>query len=343
MDFQNFTVEEFATNESFQNWHLQVNEADIAFWEAWIKEHPEKLDEIEKAKVLINNLIVAEKETLPQEQIEQVVNNVQQHIKNSKQHKQIFFNPNQKLIWAAVAASLLLLIVLIGNNFNLKDETQPVQAQKIEYIERVVNRGQKLTVSLSDGSVIKLNSDTKFRFPKKFDSNKREVFLEGEAFFEVSRDTTRPFTVITGELKIEVLGTSFNVQNYDHNNAKVAVATGKVKVAAMDDLSENVILKPAEMVVFNKDSISLIKSDFNPKEELSWKDGVLFFNNNSVYEIFEKLERWYGVEFRITKGANLNRRYTGSFTNESLNNVLQAIKFSTNFNYKIENEEVIIY
>ena len=342
MDFQDFTKEEFALNESFQNWHLQLNKEDVEFWEDWIKQHPYKLEEVEQAKLLINNFVSYEKTTLPKEKIEEVVNKVQQSIKNRNKEKQKSFNPNHKLIWVAVAASLLLLIVFFGNNLKQYEVPQEVKTPTIEYVEKVVKKGRKLTVTLSDGSVIKLNADSKFRFPKSFSSETRKVFLEGEAFFDIAKDSTRPFIITTQNLSIEVLGTSFNVKNYNDNNAKIAVATGKVKVYTKS-LNNTLTLLPSEMAVFDKNSQILTKTDFNPDEVFSWKNGVMYFNNNSVHEIFEELERWYGVEFRVSKGVNLNRKYTGRFTNESLNNVLEAIKFSTNFKYKIENEEVIIY
>ena len=169
--------------------------------------------------------------------------------------------------------------------------------------------------------------------------------LEGEAFFEVARDPSRPFTITSGNLKTKVLGTSFNVKAYAASNAiKVAVASGKVAVAsdALNGNGNELTLLPNEMAVYSKISDELTITTFDKLDELAWKDGVLAFKNRDINQITKELARWYGVTFVLDKKLNYDKDYTGAFDNKSLREVLEGISFVFNFQFKIDNKVVTI-
>src|SRR5690606_5078196 len=159
--------------------------------------------------------------------------------------------------------------------------------------------GVKYTTVLPDGTQVKLNSSSSIKYPEQFSEDLREVFLKGEAFFEVKHDQQRPFIVHSGDLKIQVLGTSFNVRDYgDETETRVALVTGKVRIDPQSDTSSSLVLEPAQMAVFNRENRSLQKKPFDFKTEIGWKEGVLIFSNTTLAEAFDKIERWYGVEIK---------------------------------------------
>lgn len=209
-------------------------------------------------------------------------------------------------------------------------------------------KGQKSTLILRDGTHVKLNADSELSFPEVFEDDQRIVHLKGEAFFEVTRDVNRPFTVVTENISTTALGTSFNVKAFpNQKDIEIILATGKVNVANTEsdstDKIQSVILEPSYRATFSKVSKGLIKDSINMKEKLAWKDGVLLFHDASLIEMKEKLERWYNVEIVVRNPAKLgNRQFTGSFDNESLKNVMEGISFSSHFTYEIKGRKVFI-
>ena len=248
-----------------------------------------------------------------------------------------------------IAASIILgvcLSIFAFQYFNVPDQSG--KSASINYIEKSNPRGQKLSIFLSDGSKVILNSESKLTYPEEFTENARTLYLEGEAFFEVAHDKDRPFTVTSGTIATTALGTSFNVRAYpEEATVQVSLATGKVKVKGKKD-SNNftnnklLILDPGEGVTYDKASKILNKGYFDVKKSLAWKEGIIYFKDANFDEIIGKLERWYGVEFEIINGKNEVWHYTGEFNNESLENVLMGIGFSKSFKYEIKDENVII-
>lgn len=244
---------------------------------------------------------------------------------------------NQSLLVAASIVLVLVSFIFMDNRTENIDEIE-----EIATIIRANKKGEKRTFRLSDGSSIRLNAESKISFPEKFDAEKREVFLEGEAFFDIERDASRPFIVHSGQITTVVKGTSFNIKAYSSDkDIKVSVATGLVEVINNKG-KEKVSLEPKERAVFNLKDKQLNKVLFD-YDELAWKDGILHFKNAKLAEVFKVLERWYGVQFRITNQTVFtNNGYTGSFKNEALNTVLETIGFAGEFEFEIKDKQVII-
>jgi len=195
---------------------------------------------------------------------------------------------------------------------------------------------------LPDGSAIYLNSGSTLKIPKKFAADKRTVFLEGEAFFEVTEDKSRPFTIYSGSLSTTALGTSFNVRAYpEEEKLSVALVTGKVKVvnAEIDTFQ---ILIPNEQIIFNTKEQEFKKQAFDIELITGWQKGLLIFQDSDFDEVVEKLERWYGVSFDIQKYPIYQKEYRGKFDNQSLDEVLQVMSFTSGFTYEINDKNVII-
>ena len=170
----------------------------------------------------------------------------------------------------------------------------------------------------------------------------REVELKGEAFFDVARDTLHPFIVKTGNVKTQVLGTSFNINSYAENkDLKVTVATGKVQVS--DTISnQSVFLTPNEQASFNFKSEALTKQTVDLQEYISWKDNIIYFNKVTINEAVAILEKWYGVKIQLENKAIGDCIISGKYSNDNLKNILDGIKYIKNIDYEFTSGQTII-
>lgn len=261
----------------------------------------------------------------------------QKHISASKKVKQLF------LVFAKIAASLLLLVSVLYLFQKFDKLSEPVSLE-ISTVEKQNLAGQKSKIYLPDGSVVWLNADSKISFPEKFDDEKREIHLTGEAFFNVIKNPDQPFIVKSGKLSTTVLGTAFNVRIFeDEPFMSVALESGKVKVMIEDnDATPVLFLEPGESIKYSKKEGIVLKEKFDREQLLSWKDGIIVFKDADMEEIFNSLAKWYGVEFTIKNKIEEEWTYTGSFDNETLENVLRSISYTQEFTYTINQKNINI-
>lgn len=249
----------------------------------------------------------------------------------------------------------------------LPDETvTPEIADQIQQVE--VPLGSKSRIILPDGSVVTLNSGSDLKYSTSdFAEGSRSVFLTGEGFFSVSKDSTRPFYVITPGIKVKVMGTSFNIKAYpDENIEEATVVTGEVEIYASSDRNEKgrpIVLKPNQKAVFVKsendirpdDSIStgpvskpvtLRAVNLQPlskiEQTVSWKEGKLIFDNEPFRNLVTKLERWYNVKIEVKYQELNSARFTGKFDKETLEQVLNALVTIIPFKYSIKQNIITI-
>jgi len=199
-------------------------------------------------------------------------------------------------------------------------------------------------VGLNDGSRIYLNSASNISYPQNFSEN-RSVKLQGEAFFEVARDTLHPFIVETQNLITTVLGTSFNIKSFsEESNTSLVLATGQVK-AEIKGVDDPFLLLPGEGIAIGHDPNNNQVDRFtaNINETLYWKEGILHFDQIPFLDLIKELERWYGMEIDIAGKYPVSGGFSGTFKNkENLINVLETLKFSEDFSYRTTNKKVFI-
>lgn len=215
-------------------------------------------------------------------------------------------------------------------------------AQTLEYNTLAVPYGKTFKIELSDGSQVHLNAGSELRFPVNFikDEN-RTVFLNGEAYFEIAKDTERPFIVNTKDLDIEVLGTHFNVTSYKNDQKTYAVLVeGKVAAHDKSITKDTRILNPNEKVFFENEKLEV--ESVNVTKYIAWVQGELVFVDDSFKVIANKLERRYNVKIENNYPALSNLNITATFTNESIEEVLKTFKTYKNFDYVIKNGTVTI-
>jgi transmembrane sensor len=244
-------------------------------------------------------------------------------------------------------AAIITILLGFGTVFYFTQTTEG-EPQNIAWTSKHTETGKKVTFKLGDGSIIKLNSNSTLEFPETFDPAKREVILTGEAFFDVSKDASRPFTIRTGDIITTVLGTSFNIHAYpESEEIKVSVLTGKVKVQNIanntsNDDSDVVYLNPGRKATYPKGKDQLIVSSFDQNEEMAWKDGVIYFNQASESDVIQKLTSWYGVEISVENNGLEEWDLTANFDNQSLSEVLKSLGHTAKFEHEIIEKKVTI-
>ena len=241
-----------------------------------------------------------------------------------------------------VAASLAILIAA-GFTFILSQ--LPIDQQTISETKEIVKEtkpGEKLKTMLPDGTIVYLNAGSRLTYPDNFGDSSRIVVLKGEGYFEVAEDKSRPFTVRTHSMDVTALGTEFCV-NVSQDNAKDLVALVSGKLLITNVKNEQIKIDSGYTVRLSREDHSFSRSNINYLTEVAWKDGALHFESDSFNEIVQTLALNYGVEFIMDPRLNrINDTYTGTFKNESLDNVLKVLSFSMNFNYEINGKKVLI-
>ncbi len=216
----------------------------------------------------------------------------------------------------------------------------------LAYNQLTVPYSKRFKIQLSDGTNIFLNAGTKIRYPKVFlNTHKREVYLDGEAYFEVAEKKNQPFIIHTEEMDIEVLGTKFNVSSYQNeNNTSTTLVEGSVQISSSylvsDSTSPSVILKPGQQAIMSKEGFSIQK--VNIEKQIAWTEGKLYFVNDRFENIIKELERHYNVNIQNKYPELNNMRYTGTFLTETIIQVLNTFKSNTHFEYQIKNNTIII-
>jgi hypothetical protein len=260
-------------------------------------------------------------------------------LKNGKTHKgkQAF---QYFLKFGKVAATFLLLIFSVYFLYEgivlTEDEAEIAEVPVIE-IRKQIAAGEKLRLTLPDRSEVIVNSLSTITFSSDFGSSNREIALEGEAFFSVAPDKNLPFKVKTGAVVTTALGTAFNAFARD-GGIKISLTEGKVKVTTDKQVLS---LLPGEMASVQQSNFSgLTKEKFDPAQTTLWKEGKIRFKSKPFREILQSLETWYGVRFEIK--SDDNRKVSGLFNNESLEDILTGLSFSLDFDYHINQKDVVI-
>lgn len=234
-------------------------------------------------------------------------------------------------------AAILLIPLLIGGIYMMVQRT----TTNTTYAEIRAPQGSRVQFVLPDGSNGFLNGGSSLQYPMDF-SEKREVKLVGEGFFEVTKDKEHPFTVQTRFADVRVFGTKFDVCAYDSDpEILTTLEEGSVQVFNKS-LKSYALLKPGEQNQINIGNGKMKNTLVNTKLFTSWKDEMLRFNNSPFDEVVKKMERWYGVKILLDKSLKYSENYTFTVRTESLRELLQLLSITTPMSYKIENDTVMI-
>ncbi len=275
---------------------------------------------------------------------------------------------NKLLLRLAVAASIAAFLVVgymvykQGRSFS----AEPVLA-KHELLLKHNPKGNTSVVYLSDSTKVILNADSKLEFPERFNGAVREVYLTGEAYFDVKHDDEKPFIIHAGRMNIKVLGTEFNVRSYpDDSTSEASLIRGMIEVTLTDRPADKIILKPSEKIVVSNDSdlreMNGLTDSSSVKEarllisklhyvspsdssvlETVWIDNRIIFKDETFYRLAKDLERRYDVNIRFQNEKVRDLRFTGAFEKESLAEILDALKLTERFYYTIKKDSILIH
>ncbi|WP_339715269.1 FecR domain-containing protein [uncultured Kriegella sp.] len=215
----------------------------------------------------------------------------------------------------------------------------------LAYNKLKVPYGKRFVIELSDGTVVHLNAGTKLRYPKVFaEAGNRDVYLEGEAFFDVEENKAQPFVVHTQQMNVRVLGTKFNVSSYDNENSTSTVlvegSVGVYDTAKKYSNADGVVISPNQQAKIQNGEFTVAEVDV--QRFIAWMEGKLFFVNDRFEDIVKVLERNYNIKI-INRHQELNDiRYTGTFQEKTLPEILNVFKRNTKFDYEIDNDSIVI-
>ncbi|SMD44420.1 FecR family protein [Aquiflexum balticum DSM 16537] len=342
MKFKDYDIEHFLTDEFFIQWVKNPNENNQHFWEKWISEHPEKRKVVQQAASVIRSIQSNQNTGISDALYVDMFENI---IKAEEKKMPVKPKPDESNSWFSIfsirkiAATVVIgFCIWISYDVMVKGVEIQTEIPKTLIVSRSNPAGKKSIISLSEGTKIHLNGESKIAYPEVFEKDQRKVELVGEAYFEVAKDG-RPFIVSVGDNAINVLGTSFNVRQNGAGGLAVALVEGKVKVN--DRLGNQVLLNPNEMLVIEETG-KFYKSDFDLMEITGWKDMYLIFNSDSFEEAKSKIENWYGVEIEVKGKISETWVYSGQYKEESLENVLRGISLTSGLKYTIKGRKVTI-
>lgn len=378
MDYQNYDIEDFVMDLSFQNYCSGVEEDDVIFWKAWIKSNPachKKVQQAASLFILLNGNNDAQEFRRHEQAFRKAVyKHLDKKDAANKLNAEAIVTSFQKLskrrilfLYAGgIAASLLIIVIVVffRNGSQQTTLTATHSPAKTTYTSRP---GERKSLQLPDGSVILLNAGTTVMFPPDFNVANREVYLKGEAYFKVTHNAKKPFIIHTNCIDVKVLGTEFNVKAYPEDKTTEALLVrGSVEVTLNDKSREKIILKPNHKVIIQNnvthataspDSIVIARKTIPEKMqvmdvmvnatdstmlETSWIKNRLNFNDETLAEVAIKLERWYGVKISVDGDIAGKYKYSAIFENEAIDEALKALQHSLFFHYRVEDNKIFI-
>ena len=267
-------------------------------------------------------------------EIEEAWNNLhrrmpQEPIKNRKL--------NSKLFWR-VAASVAIILAVGVSSFWSGRHLFNQRNNRIVKVEAPA--GEKSKVLLADGTQVWLNSGSGLIYNT---SDPREVWLDGEAYFEVKKDKAHPFEVATSSgMKVTVLGTKFNLRTYDdEKNVETTLDEGKIVITGVNQYKP-VVLNPGQQANYNLQNGKLVVRNVDGEVYSLWKNNVLRFSDISFAELAPRIERWYGVSIDLDSLVSNTDRFTMTIKTESLRELLNMMQLTSNFKYDINGDKVKI-
>ncbi|MGE6356223.1 FecR family protein [Flavobacterium sp. NPDC079362] len=221
-----------------------------------------------------------------------------------------------------------------------------VQDQQLVYNTLKVPYGKRFKLTLSDGTVVSLNSGTTLRYPEQFGINgKRNVYLTGEAFFEVAKDKEHPFIVSANQVDVEVLGTKFNVSAYPENpTVNSTLVEGSIQMYEVENKQNVILLKPNQMATWQNNSKKITTKEVDPAFYSAWTKGELAFKDTPFSTIAKIIQRTYDVEIINENTVLARQNFTGTIkiSESSVENILELLKRDTPFNYSIKGNTITI-
>lgn len=330
----------------------------------WLETVPDRAVFLEKLKTAWNDYDKVKDLTSANidKDWEYILNHIRSGHRVIEEHEQTGWGRN----WLYAAAAVLFIVTLSGGYFWGRKNTSVAGKREVVFNQIIVPRGEKSQLILSDGTKVWVNAGSKLKFPDRFEDNAREVWLEGEAFFDVARDKNRPFFVRTSEINIKVHGTKFNVKAYSEEGIiETTLVEGLVSLERKTKSSKEgneVFLEPSHKAIYLKNKATLVTEEVKREVEeplkpekiiiskpvevevvTSWKDGKLIFEDETLESVARKLERRYDVVINIEDDSMKMIKYSGVLKNISAEQAMKAIQVTSQFRFEVKGNKINIF
>jgi transmembrane sensor len=356
-------IEDFLSDESFQSWILFKIDNDG--WEEWTLESRQRAKLVEDARLLLLAMQVQDK-TLSASDIHRALQATWVKIEEKENRKNLDKKSNvkslRKYFLAGVAATILFGLTSVWfykNNFSADHKVvtykELIDENSEGLVEQTNNSNKPQIITLSDGSSVLLQPESKLSYPKIFTGNERKVYLSGEGFFEISKNPKKPFYVYANEIVTKVVGTSFRVKAYsDQPDVEVLVRTGKVKVKSNDLVSKSdekeIVLLPNQALRFLRsdlkfNKITNITQDVALAQSVGNIEQLSFeFSDIPVSQIFETIEQAYLVDIDYPKDKLKDCHLTTSLSDQPLTEKLKIVckSIGNNTSFEMNGNQIII-
>lgn len=298
----------------------EIVDEDAQYIEEWITSSEENKD---IAKQIYYIYFASETlQAVRQTDSEDALRRVSKRMK--KQKRMQWMKQMQRI--AAVLFIPLFLSTLYLLNVQLSGEES--------FVELRTNPGMVTSITLPDSTKVWLNSESYIKYPVKFRGKTREVMLDGEAYFDVQKDDDKKFIVSTAKnIKIEVLGTKFNVEAYNNNKDVIAtLVSGQVNLlyTTPENNTRNYLMSPNQRAVVDLENQTVKTISVNVEPDIAWKDGKIIFNNTSLEDALKILSKRFNVEFIINNPKLKEYSFSGTFVHQRLDRILEHFKISSN-------------
>ena len=365
--YLDFTVEDFVWDSFFRQWVLSPTRETDDIWEEWLENHPESQDKIQQAKGIVLSLRLHEPEIGDPEIasiVKQTMGRIEAADKYPSFQEPLKSNSIHRFPWLRVAASVAFLLVAswIIYTFSARKVqkniaiSSPVSPPLSKEVEKWNATKKPMQVKLADGSKITLATNGRIRYANQFLSEKREVYLEGEAFFDIAKDSLRPFLVYSNGLVTKVLGTSFTIKAYGNSNeVTVEVSTGRVSVFPESDAAykqkasgadlQGIVLRPNQKIIYSREEVRMVKTLVEKPQMVVAKAEIpaFEFEDTPASAVFDTIGKAYGIEILYDEALLKDCPLTATLDNQTLHEKLSIICKAVESSYEILDGQIIIH
>lgn len=359
------TIEDLLKEESFINYCLRKNEQDVRYWENYIAENPGKKELVAEAVQEYRLLFTA----LAQSDLEEQLTALKKKLAGSENESApvIELNPAGKTrvpLYRRFSSIAVAALAIIGIGLYIIRKTPRTPTPQVHTVQYACKPGERKSFQFPDGTQVILNAGSEIYLNDNYAKNTREVYLKGEAFFEVQHNAEVPFIVHTASMDVKALGTAFNVKSYNNEGRTEAVLVrGLVEVTLKKDNNRKLLLHPDEKVMWTENKTGsearalnpaavnnpgvvkpVKKNDNGDVKEIAWVQNNLTFEDEAFEEIVYQLNRWYNVNIQFETSDIKQYHFTATFKKEKIEQVLEILRASKKFNYRFEGEQnIVIY
>ncbi|MEZ4829364.1 MAG: FecR domain-containing protein [Bacteroidia bacterium] len=317
--YEDYCAEDFARDDRFIRWVVSPSPEEDAFWKEFMAVYPYKESEINSAR----EMIFLAQQLQPSKQLTKAEKDLMHENILAKIHAETSYaitttSKTPRFLRYAAVVALLVSCATIFYNYWERNQHQIYET----------SFGETLTVELPDHSRVILNGHSRLCFSKNWKNNEdRFVWLDGEAFFEVTRqvETQTKFSVMARDMVVQVLGTKFNV-NSRKEKTRVVLNEGQIKLMLNDEKANPILMDPGDMVDYDHNDNQLVQTKVNPELHSSWKEGIQLFDKTPLQEVVEKMEEIYGVTISLNNEKLRQRKMTMGIPVEDLEIALRTIE-----------------